>query len=277
MKSKLAKTFFSATVVSGVSFALAYVLSAAAGETPRSTLTKYEDSVNNTHSVHEIKSTTLDNVTTVTIDADSRNLDVRTSERPDLEVEFEGDVVGDGPSLRMERKNGDLEIGLLPHKSKNWRIQVLHARHDANRIALTLPKAYREAITLRAQSGDVEVNDLKVRALKISTSSGDVQLNNSQGLASIDSSSGDVTIQGFKGDRLQVDTHSGDIDMDLPEAKQIQCTSQSGDVTIKLKPDAVRFNLQTHSGTVKNSFPSLPSAQNTVVVNTTSGDISIAR
>ncbi|NMA85962.1 MAG: DUF4097 domain-containing protein [Tissierellia bacterium] len=143
-----------------------------------------------------------------------------------------------------------------------------------------------------ASSGDIQVYDLITQSLFVETSSGEQEFKKLESEKSTFlASSGDIEIYGNTGD-VDITTSSGNIELNYDVFyNNITITASSGDVDIILPKDA-EFNIKasTTSGDIGSSFPvtvtgklknnlngKVGNSNNTININTTSGDISIEK
>ncbi len=97
-----------------------------------------------------------------------------------------------------------------------------------------IPKEYKESLSIRAVSGDIEVNDnLKFEDLTISSTSGDIKMADVDAKSiKIESISGDIKLQHLTDEDLKLKTVSGDIRVESVKGK-IEAKTTSGNIEIK--------------------------------------------
>lgn len=189
-------------------------------------------------------------------------------------------------ALELSTASGDIDSDMDISLEKNLTIASSSGE-------IILPSVTADYADLASSSGNIRIESLHVltRETCISTSSGDVTVQNMDGDASVDTSSGNVTILDGKGDR-KISTSSGDTrlygetmawdictssgEVQL-EAKQgcgtvsatsgdmqleletltglLSFQSSSGDVNVELSKDnAFRFKADTSSGDIDTFF-----------------------
>lgn len=113
-------------------------------------------------------------------------------------------------------------------------------------------------LIVTSTSGDIDVDldeDANLSRAEIRTTSGDIEANFYADIAQITSTSGDVTVEGRVND-LMVSAISGDIDM-RADVVNITFRTVSGDVEMDFDGDAVRtVNGSTISGDIEIDLPS---------------------
>jgi hypothetical protein len=108
--------------------------------------------------------------------------------------------------------------------------------HSARRRAsLILPPGHPASYDIDTKSGDVDLESLTARALKVATMSGDIALRGSEvSTVMLNSMSGDVEVEDTKSETsVSVKTMSGDIDVTDSEAPSWRLTTMSGDIKAK--------------------------------------------
>jgi hypothetical protein len=103
------------------------------------------------------------------------------------------------------------------------------------RASLLLPQGHPASHDIDTKAGDVELEGLTARILKIATQSGDIALRGSQVEAvTLKTMSGDVEIEDTKSpSSVSATTMSGDVDVSGSEAPSWRLSTMSGDVKVK--------------------------------------------
>ena len=114
-----------------------------------------------------------------------------------------------------------------------------------------IPKEYKESLTVKAVSGDIDVNEnLKFEDLTISSTSGDIKMGNVESKSiKIESISGDIKLGNLIDEDLRLKTVSGDIKVESAKGK-IEAKTTSG--TIEIKKFEGNVELTSVSGDVKS-------------------------
>jgi|GEM_PF-2345585 len=125
-------------------------------------------------------------------------------------------------------------------------------------------------LTLRTSTGDIRIEDVN-GILYVQTASGDLHVGRIEGTALVKSASGDINVEGVRG-KLGLRTASGDVNIRHADLQELSAQSVSGDLTLDLErvPDN-GFEMKTVSGDVNARIPR--DARLTINVTTFSGDI----
>jgi hypothetical protein len=131
----------------------------------------------------------------------------------------------------------------------------------------------RGSLTVDAGSGDVRVSDV-AGDLNLDTGSGNVVASGVRGDDLLfDTGSGDVTLDHVEGRSLKIDTGSGNADATAVKADDLLIDTGSGDVTLELLAGGGTINIDTGSGGVNLTLPADYGAD--VVLDTGSGEIDL--
>jgi lia operon protein LiaG len=131
----------------------------------------------------------------------------------------------------------------------------------------------RGSLTVDAGSGDVRVSDV-AGDLNLDTGSGNVVASGVRGDDLLfDTGSGDVTLDHVEGRSLKIDTGSGNADATAVKADDLLIDTGSGDVTLELLAGGGSINIDTGSGGVNLTLPADYGAD--VVLDTGSGEIDL--
>lgn len=114
-----------------------------------------------------------------------------------------------------------------------------------------IPKEYKESLSVKAVSGDIEVNDnLKFEDLTISSTSGDIKMADVEAKSiQIESISGDIKLQNLTDNDLRLKTVSGDIKVESAKGK-VEAKTTSG--TIEIREIEGNVELTSVSGDIKS-------------------------
>ncbi|MGE3681787.1 MAG: DUF4097 family beta strand repeat-containing protein [Bdellovibrionales bacterium] len=288
-----------------VSWSLAFVFAAMAGESVRSALQKAQEATDKSRLVEEQQDVEVAGLKMIEVESSSYDVDVLTSDSPQVRVEFRGRVRTEGPALELRRDGGKIRIGLRRDLDSGFRFGFFNFNTDGGGpdegrtwgFKITVPKSYAKALIVKAASGDVHLKDLRLADLEVRSASGDiraqtceagssrlhaasgdVKLEHVRGDMEVEVASGDISMANFHGKNLKVHTSSGDINLTYPEAQKISGSASSGDIRVQLKTgDKWKFNLKSLSGDVHNEWGQPLAGVKTLELRTSSGDISVVR
>lgn len=199
---------------------------------------------------------------------------------------------GSTAGLQQENEEYDGISGLFSGISKAVRSAIQSMRTSGDTLHILLPD-HLEQITLQTASGDIDAENLRQKAVSLSTTSGDVDMTDSifTGPVSLNSTSGDlelshcifeapVVINTTSGDiemrsnapKLVLNTTSGDAEItgDVPE---IIANTVSGDLEMQLTGSLSQIKANATSGDLTVTLPY--AAAPTVHTHTVSGGVSI--
>jgi hypothetical protein len=120
------------------------------------------------------------------------------------------------------------------------------------KATLLLPTGHQGSHYIKTISGDVELESLVAKELRIVTTSGDIDI---EGLTArelkIVSTSGEIAINGAQSESIEMKTTSGDIDIDeMKSQKGVSAKTISGNVDLT-DSEAPSWELGTVSGNIK--------------------------
>lgn len=153
------------------------------------------------------------------------------------------------PKLVQTRKNGVLTIkSTCPTKVE---ADLLKCFSD---VRVAVPAGMK--VTVKTDSGDVDVRGPSVRSAHVESHSGDVELDltGRQGLVYADSDSGDVDVVARSARAVDAQTNSGDVTVDvggLP--RRVVAGSDSGDVEVAVPRGSYRIKAVADSGKARVS------------------------
>lgn len=188
-------------------------------------------------------------------------------------------------SLYIKTVSGDIDV--------NGELEFSRGELFSTSGTINSSASFSEGAMVKSVSGDLNIGNVCGIA-SIGTTSGDVELENVGGDVKIKTTSGDIKVKNIWADAVSIESTSGKISLsegevkaDLflkavsgdVEVKDISCLAidvktTSGDVNMKL-PGERSYEIDTESGNV--SVPSShKNAEGCCKVNTTSGDITIS-
>lgn len=212
------------------------------------------------------------------------NIKVRQENRDDVKIHYHGsmktNVVPKYSFEKTSRGNIEIIIGIDKDAYSVIDTDVI--------LEVFIPREYNGTLDVESISGDIYMNDLKVKEFNINTTSGDMDLEDLVGeIININTVSGDIELEDSMG-RLSIDTTSGDIYLDNEELRgNIKLSTVSGDIFQKLSPKAsyviegkttsgdfiskIDMNIKESS---RNSFKAvIGSGEKLMEIITTSGDV----
>lgn len=302
------KIFLGTMIFTASMWSMAWVFSAVAGETPKSTVKKLQGRLNEGQLVEEKEILDLKGIGTVTVETGSTDIVAEATTGELATVEFAGTVSKGGKMIQLERKGSELFVRLDKSRSAQGLVWNFGDDEDAlsadikvttfQGLKITLPANVLKHLKLTASSGDVRAKNISAETLEAQASSGDVTLNDcgARQLGRVKTSSGDIDIDGFNG-KLQVSSTSGQIEAQRISGDDFETTSTSGDIEIKevkvlglraqatsgdisvTMPEATgwKFALSATSGDIKNDFSDDANAEKIMQIQSTSGDIRVRR
>lgn len=107
---------------------------------------------------------------------------------------------------------------------------------------------------IQTSSGDVQINNSNGKDISIKTSSGEIFFKNASfDSVTFNSSSGDMNINDIACRKMTLYTSSGEVSINDTNVEEVEITTSSGDINTFLKGNKVT-KFQTSSGEVKSSF-----------------------
>lgn len=299
---KLFKKIFILTLIfTAATWSMAWVFSAMAGETPKSTIKKLQTRLNDGNLIEEKETLDLQGIEKLHVETRSTDVTIETG---DVGVAtFTGMGKPGGKIILLERKGNELIVTL--DKKHARRGLMWDFGDDANisvtttlGLKISLPADVIKDLHVLTRSGDIKLRNLKLDSLDLGASSGDVTLLDcsARQLGAVKTSSGDIAITGFDG-KLRTSSTSGEIDAQRISGADFESVSTSGDIEIKdvkvsgLRAQATsgdisvalsdgtgwKFSLSATSGEIENDFSDDVKAEKVMQIRSTSGDIRVRR
>jgi len=261
-----------------------------------------------TEKINESKSFSPKEIDKISIDVVSTDVNIIPADEDEIRVHLYGEVSTglsrDIPSLVSYISGDELRVEIVRPKTQLIGFSVWRTSLD-----LYMPEDSLEVLVIETSSSDVSVSDLKVDRfdygnisgdfrgnslfaddLKLTVTSGDVNLEDYTGDIDIHTVSGDIVLEeGRQNDNIEIISVSGDINIKQEDSSNIYIESTAGDARVELSEDA-RFYLkaETVSGAIGNSFPIKVTSSSgrslegvieddrmEITINTISGDINI--
>lgn len=230
----------------------------------------------------------------ILIDVISTDVNIITEERENILVKYISYSEKDEDMYKVIVEEDSKAIKLYERKEKDLnRIMNFSFSSGEKELLIRLPRKYKESLSVKTISGDLNINYLDSNSFRFSTVSGDLQADIIYSINSlIKSTSGDCRIDLFRGN-IMFSSVSGDIDIKYEKLDgDFTMKSISGDAEIKL-PNNSEFEVigRTISGDMNCDFPitiigtakkgklrgQVGSDENTISASTTSGDVNILR
>ncbi len=302
------KIFVGTMIFTASMWSMAWVFSAVAGETPKSTIKKLQGRLNEGQLVEEKEILDLKGIDTVTVETSSTDIVAEATTGDIATAEFSGTVSKGGKMIQLERKGSELFVRLDQNRGARGLVWSFGDDDDSlgadikvstfQGLKITLPANVIKNLKVKASSGDVRVKNMNTDILEARASSGDVTVSNctARTVGGVETSSGDIDIDGFNG-KLRASSTSGQIEAQRISGDEFETTSTSGDIEIKeiktlglraqatsgdisvTMPEAAgwKFSLSATSGDIKNDFSDDAAAEKIMQIQSTSGDIRVRR
>jgi hypothetical protein len=279
------KIFVLVLAFTAVSWSMAWVFSAMAGETPKATVMKLQSRLNEGQLVEEKETVDMNGVEEIVIDTASADISAEAVVGDQATIEFAGTVSPGGRVLKIERAGNKLTIGVDQNRGTKGFVWTFD--DDGPNVKVTtfkglrvsLPANLGKTLRIETRSGDVKLKKIVADNLEVHATSGDVELNDcaARAMATVQTTSGDIEVHGFEG-KLRTTSTSGDFDGERISAEALESQSTSGDISVSL-PDAAgwKFLLSATSGDIENEFSDDAKADKIMQIRSTSGDIRIRK
>lgn len=140
--------------------------------------------------------------------------------------------------------------------TRAWYDHISVFDFDAPKITVLLPRAAYDSLLITAGTSDVTVKDTTVGELTVSTTTGDVKIEDTviahKAVLTLDT--GDVTARNTTVGELTVSTTTGDVALfEVLMAESLRVTCSTGDVTLEAC-DAKTLYIETSTGDVEGSL-----------------------
>lgn len=241
--------------------------------------------------ISEEKTLQIDNVTEIYIYSLSSNVNLISTDSNELKVNLHGTIDCFICSAKYELKTSvDGDKLSIEVSASNWGgiYRFLNVKLD-----VMIPDSYNNNLKIKTSSADTYAENFEVDEFIYTTSSGELTLNSfTFTKGDLTTSSGDINGEDISGN-TQVYSSSGGINLSYSQASDfnIDIKTSSGDVDVNIF-DTANFHLyvKTSSGNIYNKFPITikgnmdddflegivgESSDNTITINTSSGDIVI--
>lgn len=142
-------------------------------------------------------------------------------------------------------ENGVLNI--LEKDSRKWyeHIGIFWGETD---ITVYLPQSEYNALTVKTDTGDIEIEEISAKGIKIETSTGDITLKKViADKLDIESDTGDVELRDSDANDIEINTSTGDVEGRLLSEKIFTTETSTGRINVpkSLKGDSCRITTDT--------------------------------
>lgn len=169
------------------------------------------------------------------------------------EVEYRGERPA-GPTHRVE--NGVLILGGCGERCT--------ARYTVD-VPASIP------VSGEVSSG--AVNLAMVGSVKVTTSSGRIEMNGVDGTVEVETSNGRITGENIEGGPVQARTSNGDITLSPTSPMTVQAQTSNGAITLTVPPADYQVTVESNNGDKNIGVPSNPAGPYKLVLTTSNGDI----
>ena len=208
----------------------------------------------------------VNDIDTLNLNMQSTDVEIKESANDNISVEYYSNIDSD---ISLECKNRSIAL-----KEKDNSASGITFGNIRKKVVICVPKAYRGRYDFTLGSGDVMSEiDLSACIVSIAVANGDVRLS-TVGTADISSSSGDITINNVS-QTVNIESASGDVYIDTLDIKHnSQISAKSGDITIKNNQCNCYIDTEVQSGDVDINKSDRKSDL-VLKIKATSGDINV--
>ena len=191
---------------------------------------------------------------------------IKTSDNPVVNIK----ILGNDETykkIRVKFENTDNGVTVTVKKKDGWNFfgfwNNMHLKFE-----VTLPKVYNAVVSssggdiyiddltgntdLNTSGGDVKLKDIN-GSVKVKTSGGDISIKNISGTTNLKTSGGDINAVAFKGD-LDASTSGGDIVLSGSDSK-ISASTSGGEISLKYTGQNKGINLYSSGGDIDVKLP----------------------
>lgn len=202
-----------------------------------------------TKSVHEERTFDAGEISSFDIESNSLDVDIVRTSGDDIVVTLDGRATKSiANNLQLESNvDGDtLKLSLQSnqkfHIGFNW---------SSVKLIVALPDRTWNHINTKLNSGDIEMHSADFITGELRTNSGDIEVKASSAseLLQIKANSGDLELSNIKAHTISLETNSGDIALERYEAERLEFDVKSGEV--KLEDGFAEIQGETGSGDIR--------------------------
>ncbi|MNI16338.1 hypothetical protein D3C73_696660 [compost metagenome] len=202
----------------------------------------------NTEHINIDKAIDASNINKLVVQSASTDILVIKGQSDYIQLRLQGDVsskYADRINLSAEPKDGTLEVGI--DKSDGFNIGF---SFTDIKLTVELPDKQWKELNIKANSGNIDLAQIKGDFIQAHTSSGNIQLNKIQSTKmNLKTSSGDIHAEEFISEQLTFNTSSGNATLIDGEA-QLHGETNSGDIELQYEELLHHTELKTTSGSV---------------------------
>ncbi|WP_207933508.1 DUF4097 family beta strand repeat-containing protein [Actinomadura sp. GC306] len=122
-------------------------------------------------------------------------------------------------------------------------------------------------------SGGIRLS--RVGKVDVSTSSGEIRLDDVAGPVKVKTSNGKIEGRGLKGDETDAETSNGEITLRPATQQNIRAKTSNGEITVTVPAGSYRVAARTGNGDREIGVPNTPSARYGLDLTTSNGDITV--
>lgn len=234
--------------------------------------------------INEEKFFNIDNINEISILSSFIDIKVTSEDRDDVRVNYYGEMRSNVvPKLEINKISNTLQIKLETPHTNNYAVTNSNVV-----LEVFVPESFKDDFTFSnssgniymrnligdklhgtTSSGDIILEDINSKVLKLSTSSGNINGKDFIGKIQADSSSGNVVLTPMKtSDSIEVSTSSGNVNIKLPDNThyKIKGFSSSGRYT----PSKNMIVEENERGRFKAI---IGTGENSIDISTSSGDV----
>lgn len=220
-------------------------------------------------------------VTTLRIDNPAGQVQIEGSDTDEITVERTISYTGDEPDTTAAVDADTLTLDIDCRNRR--RCAVDYSIQMPTNVALDLNLASASVsatgiagnVVIEAASGSVSLTDVS-GGLLISCASGSIRLTDINGDLDLNTASGSIDGTGLVASAVQAHSASGSIDLAFDAGiADLVIDTASGSVTVSVPGGPYRVETDTSSGDIDVNIATDPAEDNTIEINTASGDITI--
>ena len=239
------------------------------------------------HSIDEEKFADINGLSNISISSSFVNIKVKAQDRDDIRIHYHGNLRSNVlPKLVLDKKSDTMDI-----KLETSSISQVTTHSDAV-LEVFVPNSFKGNFNSSTSSGKIDMENLVGKSFNISTSSGKLGLEDLQAqYINLASSSGKIELEDSIG-KINISTSSGDVVLDNNKnSEDIKVSTSSGSVEIKLHEDANysikgtsssgRYTSNIDMDIVENEkgrfAATIGSGNGSIDINTSSGNVKFNR
>ncbi|GAA2430757.1 DUF4097 family beta strand repeat-containing protein [Streptomyces glaucus] len=180
----------------------------------------------------------------------------------------------DGGKLSLRREveyRGDKPRGVT-HRIENG-VLILGGCGSRCSVDYTVDVPAGVPVSGEVSSGGIHLN--KVGAVKVTTSSGRIEMNGVSGAVEVKTSNGRITGEDIKGTRIRAQTSNGAISLTPATPLDVQARTSNGDITLTLPKAGYQVTADTNNGDKAIGVADDPSGEYRLRLKSSNGDITV--